>query len=193
MKLLKESPKAGLALGVKLGSMETCNLSQAFSIFKENLPEIKEAVTQNLLHDLSQIPPVVPTEDEELMWVRQAVWEEKIKIATEGKLKVIKRIISTLEHTTTKPGAITDEHIARAKDFPIEELYDGKLFKGGQGRLVGRCPFHGNGTERTPSFYIMADNKAHCFGCQWHGDAIDYVMVRDGIKFIQAVKKLNNI
>lgn len=173
--------------------METCTLSQALSIFKDQLPEIKEAVTENLLDELSKIPPVKFTTDPELLWVRQAVRDERVKQATEHKLKVIKRIVSTLEHTSTRPGAITDEHIARAKEVPITELYDGKLFKGGKGRMVGRCPFHAGGSEKTPSFYIMADNVGHCFGCSWHGDSIAFVMELDGLKFIQAVKKLNNI
>lgn len=169
----------------------TCNLSQALSIFRDRLPEIKEELTQGLLQDLAEVPPVVPTDDVDLMWVREQVRAERIKQISEYRLKVIKRIVSTLEHTSTKPGDITDEHIARAKDVPIAELYDGKLFKGGKGRMVGRCPFH---DERTPSFYIHKDNRWSCFGqCSEHGDSIAFIMKRDGLKFIQAVKKLNNI
>lgn len=171
----------------------TCTLSTALSIFRDELPEIKEAVTENLLHDLAAIPPVKETSDEMLSWVRSEVRLLRVKQTTENRVRVIKRIIGTLEHTTTKPGSITDEHIARAKEFPMTDLFDTKLFKGGKGRMVGRCPFHAGGSEKTPSFYIMTDNKGHCFGCQWHGDSIDFVIQRDGVKFIQAVKKLNNI
>lgn len=36
-----------------------------------------------------------------------------------------------------------------------------------------KCPFH---DERTPSFFVYSDNHAHCFGCSWHGDTIQFVM-----------------
>lgn len=170
----------------------TCPLNMALSIFKENLPDIREAVTQNMLHNLSLIPLVEFTPDEDLLWVRQAVRDEKIRIASEDALNTIRRIDAALNYTVPKPGGVTDEHITRAKEFPIEEMFEGKLFKSGSG-LVGRCPFHNNGKERTPSFHIKSTNHFRCFGCQVFGDSIDFVKLRDGVDFIRAVKKLNNI
>ena len=36
------------------------------------------------------------------------------------------------------------------------------------------CPFH---NEKTPSFYVNdAKGFYHCFGCQQHGSAIDWMM-----------------
>jgi phage/plasmid primase-like uncharacterized protein len=35
------------------------------------------------------------------------------------------------------------------------------------------CPFH---DEKTPSFYVVPDKHfAHCYGCGWHGDVVDFV------------------
>ncbi len=35
------------------------------------------------------------------------------------------------------------------------------------------CPFH---PDRTPSFTIYQDDRrAHCFGCGWTGDVLDFV------------------
>ncbi|GAA5050387.1 DNA primase [Erythrobacter westpacificensis] len=50
------------------------------------------------------------------------------------------------------------------------------------------CPFH---SENTPSFYVN-DQKGfyHCFGCQQHGGAIDWMMEQHGLPFIDAVKEL---
>ena len=52
---------------------------------------------------------------------------------------------------------------------------------------VACCPFH---AEKTPSFTVYEDGHYHCFGCQAHGDAIDYVRQRDGLAFRAAVAAL---
>jgi hypothetical protein len=86
-------------------------------------------------------------------------------------------------------GKLTDSDIMRAKEVPLDTLYVGKLIKGG-GRAVGKCPFH---TEKTGSFTIFLNkNKFYCFGCNVHGDAIDFVKLRDNVDFITAVKTLIN-
>jgi len=50
------------------------------------------------------------------------------------------------------------------------------------------CPFH---NENTPSFYVN-DEKGfyHCFGCQKHGGAIDWMIEQRGLEFMDAVKEL---
>lgn len=50
----------------------------------------------------------------------------------------------------------------------------------------GCCPFH---DEKTPSFYVY-DDHYHCFGCGAHGDAVSFVMQREGLEFMEAVRKL---
>ena len=85
---------------------------------------------------------------------------------------------------------ITKEDIFAAKEIPIAALY-GKFLKLSNGRAIGRCPFH-NETEGSFVIY-MQQNKWHCFGaCGKGGDAIDYIMQRDGCNFITAVKRLVN-
>ena len=50
------------------------------------------------------------------------------------------------------------------------------------------CPFH---NEKTPSFYVNdAKGFYHCFGCQQHGSAIDWMMEQRGLEFMDAVKEL---
>jgi hypothetical protein len=57
-----------------------------------------------------------------------------------------------------------------------------------RGRLqVACCPFH---LEKTPSFTVYPDGHFHCFGCGAHGDAIGYVMQRDGLDFRAALAAL---
>jgi DNA primase len=53
---------------------------------------------------------------------------------------------------------------------------------------VGLCPFH---QEKTASFKVDPVNRYfYCFGCKAAGNAIDFVMKRDRIDFIDALKLL---
>lgn len=48
------------------------------------------------------------------------------------------------------------------------------------------CPFH---EERTPSFYVVPDKGFYkCFGCGKSGDVFGFVMERQGLDFVEAVK-----
>jgi hypothetical protein len=86
-------------------------------------------------------------------------------------------------------NSITDGDIARAKDYPIEYLYVGNLRRTGRSQ-TGKCPIH---QENTGSFHIYDDNSFHCFGCQAHGDAIDFVMRTREIPFVEAVRFINKL
>ncbi len=62
-----------------------------------------------------------------------------------------------------------------------------KLVKKGH-EYSGLCPFH---NEKTPSFTLNEDKGFyHCFGCQSHGSAFDFVMETEGLGFREAVEKL---
>ena len=62
-----------------------------------------------------------------------------------------------------------------------------KLVKKGREHL-GLCPFH---KEKTPSFTVNEDKGFyHCFGCEAHGSAFDFVMDTEGLTFPEAVEKL---
>lgn len=53
---------------------------------------------------------------------------------------------------------------------------------------VGLCPFH---QEKTPSFHVKSERQFfYCFGCKAAGNAIDFVMKRDRVEFIDALKTL---
>lgn len=53
----------------------------------------------------------------------------------------------------------------------------------------GRCPFHEGKTET--SLLVDTDaGKFHCFGCDKHGDAIDWLRERRGMSFIEACQYL---
>lgn len=157
-------------------------LNEALSIFEDHLDDIKSALMENMLHNVNALPKPVPTENAVLDWVRDAVRDLEIQKIVSIPTHVIKRIVSRQQHVL-RPDAssITDDMIARAKDFPIEELYDGQLRHG-----TGLCPFH---SEKTPSFHIKK-NRYKCFGCDVYGDSISFYMKMNNCNFIQAVKAL---
>ncbi|MGH7068122.1 MAG: CHC2 zinc finger domain-containing protein, partial [Acetobacteraceae bacterium] len=67
---------------------------------------------------------------------------------------------------------------------PLAELIGGRVRLSRSGRQwKGCCPFH---DEKTPSFQVY-DDHFHCYGCGAHGDAISFVMQRQGLGFMEAV------
>ena len=54
--------------------------------------------------------------------------------------------------------------------------------------FVGLCPFH---QEKSPSFQVNSERQFfYCFGCKAKGNAIDFVMQRDRIEFVDALNQL---
>jgi DNA primase len=53
---------------------------------------------------------------------------------------------------------------------------------------TGSCPFH---DDRTPSFTVTPDKQIfHCFGCNVGGDVFKFLMLKDNLSFIEALKAL---
>ena len=53
---------------------------------------------------------------------------------------------------------------------------------------IGLCPFH---QEKTPSFHVSPTRQFFkCFGCKAGGNAIDFVMQRDRLQFVDALRLL---
>ena len=62
-----------------------------------------------------------------------------------------------------------------------------KLTKAGR-EYKACCPFH---NEKSPSFTVSEEKGFyHCFGCQKHGSAIDWMIDYGGLDFMDAVKAL---
>jgi DNA primase len=83
-------------------------------------------------------------------------------------------------------GISLDEFKAR---LPLVEIVARRVRLTRRGHEhVGLCPFH---REKTPSFTV-SESKGfyHCFGCQQHGNAIDFVMATEGVDFGEAVARL---
>jgi DNA primase len=51
-----------------------------------------------------------------------------------------------------------------------------------------RCPFH---DEKTPSFTVSPTKQvAHCFGCGWHGNSLNFIQDYEKLNFVEAVETL---
>ena len=62
-----------------------------------------------------------------------------------------------------------------------------------QNHYVGLCPFH---DDSNPSFHVSFKNTKwiwHCFGCHASGNALDFVIKKEGVSFIKAYQKLNKL
>jgi DNA primase len=88
-------------------------------------------------------------------------------------------------------GRIMEESIAEVRQATDIVALIGEyvtLRPAGGTRMKGLCPFH---QEKTPSFTVNSHTGAwHCFGCDSHGDVIDFLMKQDALTFIEAVERL---
>ncbi|BAS28310.1 DNA primase [Limnochorda pilosa] len=79
------------------------------------------------------------------------------------------------------------EEIRRRADI-VEVIADHVELRRQGRNLIGLCPFH---QERTPSFSVSSEGQFfHCFGCGAGGDVFRFLMMREGIDFPEAVRRL---
>lgn len=93
--------------------------------------------------------------------------------------KELKRLMMEVKIYTGKVKGISPEMIERARDYPIADLIEHRGF-------LAKCPFH---DDKTPSLNIR-NNFYYCHGCSANGNAIDFLMKRDGVDFKTAVDAL---
>ena len=89
------------------------------------------------------------------------------------------------------PGS-NDDFKARVLDATdIVELIGRSVALKRRGKdYVGLCPFH---QEKSPSFSVSPGKRMfYCYGCKTGGDAITFVMKRDRIEFLDALRQLGD-
>ena len=92
---------------------------------------------------------------------------------------VIKEVFLGLKPASD--GKITDADIAKAKEFPINQLLEFK-------RGFTHCIWH---NDINPSmYYYEKSNKVYCFSCSKNADVIDVVQKLKGYSFIQTINFL---
>ena len=78
-------------------------------------------------------------------------------------------------------------HIPSRADVDLVGVIGSRIQLTNRGReFVALCPFH---DDKNPSFSVVPDKGfAHCFGCGWNGDAIEFLRDHDGVDFKTAVE-----
>lgn len=97
-------------------------------------------------------------------------------------IKEIKKIKFALSQPKKTKGGVSKQQIEMARQRDIEDFIEPRPKK-----HFSICPFH---SEQKPSFYTKR-GWGFCFGCGWKGDVIKFLMERDGLTFIEAVKRLS--
>ncbi len=84
---------------------------------------------------------------------------------------------------------ISEKTIQQVRDLDIETVLKPYVeLKRKGSSLMGLCPFH---SEKTPSFSVSPQkNLYNCFGCRRGGDGIDFIMEKENLSFIEAVRKI---
>ncbi|WP_286332167.1 DNA primase, partial [Duncaniella freteri] len=86
---------------------------------------------------------------------------------------------------------ISDKTIQRVRDLDIADVLKPYVnLKRSGSSLIGSCPFH---IDNKPSFSVSPVKKLyHCFSCQRGGDAISFIMDKENLTFMDAVRKIAN-
>lgn len=85
---------------------------------------------------------------------------------------------------------INDEIIDKVRDSSdiVDIISNYVHLKKSGANYVGLCPFH---SEKTPSFTVSESKQYfHCFGCSEGGDSIAFIMKKENLDFVDAVKFL---
>lgn len=159
---------------------------ELLEIFPEAKPYLKEKLkdyrnlerelAREIIEDLKRI--YKKKTDKFTIWFLEKiveVWKgEKLNWLN----KKIRELHWVLYPKKTERG-VSREEIERAENYPFKDLV-------GTEKNFILCPFH---KEKKPSFYIK-NNWAYCFACGWHGNTIKFLMGKNKISFIEAVKFL---
>ncbi len=128
-------------------------------------------------------------ETSKLKWFYQQIKRlERLKVIYEKKR--IERLLSKEHFETKKERELFDIDAMFARPQLLMDiiLSDGINLRSKGSYGLALCPFH---QEKTPSFAAYEDNWYHCFGCQKHGNFIDYLMLKHNLTFKEALIEAN--
>ncbi|NLI91629.1 MAG: DNA primase [Peptococcaceae bacterium] len=79
------------------------------------------------------------------------------------------------------------EEVRRQADI-VEIISEHVVLKRTGKNFQGLCPFH---SEKTPSFNVNPDRQMfYCFGCQTGGNVFSFLMKKENLSFIEAVRRV---
>jgi hypothetical protein len=130
-------------------------------------------------HDLVEMSQEEPDEINSELY---AIWAGDLFMDIYRYQKELKRMTTAINPVQTpKPGAITDEMIERAREYPVENLVEFV-----RGKAKAWCH-----DDRNPSmFHGTRNNIVVCPVCDKKFGPIDVLVTRDGMTFRDAVLTL---
>ena len=176
----------------------TLTLNQALPLFEENLSEIRKACIENVEEIIRVYSPYSELDIDTSDWTTNDIELHinylYIQQHAYPMLQTIKRIDSYRYHQDPKNqnnSMVTDLDIANAKSVEKEwfiqeaNLSTGRISK-------GQCPFH---PDNDPSLTLMKSKQTgnyylKCFPCSKSWDSIGFLMERDSMTFMEAVKRI---
>lgn len=177
--------------------MHTCNLTQAIDIFQDNLTDIRLSCVANAGDTVAMYSPYTEISEDEV-WTEDALCLHTNFLAIERDLKPILNVIKRIDSyryaklNPARAGEVTDADIQRAREVS-EDWFVGEAQLGTRKPHKGVCQFH---PDKDPSLMLMKSKAKgtyylKCFVCSESWDSIGYIMKRDNVSFIQAVKIIN--
>lgn len=174
-----------------------CSLHEALEIFEENLAEIRTALIDNAGAVVQMYKPYAEKDIESICDIDSIhlhVNYLRLQSRMTPILNSVKRIDSYRYYKDPRnetSTVVTEMDIERSRQVDADwfiaeaQLSTRKPHK-------GLCVFH---ADTNPSLTLMKSKSKgtlylKCFACSWFGDSIKYIMDRDKLDFINAVKKI---
>jgi len=177
---------------------ELCPLHLALDIFEDNLADIRAACVSNAEDIVATYKPAKELDIDEPI-TKEAIHEHVNYLHVQQKLAPILNSIKRIDsyrHYKANPAAanlITDSDIQMAREAD-ESWFISQANMSTRKPSKAICPFHSD----TNASLMLMKSKAKgtfylkCFACQTTVDSIGFIMKRDGLKFIDAVRVIVN-
>jgi DNA primase len=124
-----------------------------------------------------------------LRWTREDF--EKLLDAAKATPAEKREVQTRLERRVPR-GRSNDELVRLKSSVRIDSIVGRYvLLRPSGANLVGLCPFH---EDHRPSLVVYRERQGfHCFGCQAHGDVVDFLMRIEKLGFREAVEVLKRL
>jgi len=179
--------------------MTTFPLHEALIEFEDNLADIRAACVLNAEDIVATYSPYKELDVDQPI-TKQAIHEHCNFLRVEEKLAPILNSIKRIDsyryykNNPQPVDRVTDMDIQRAREMD-DSWFIQQANLSTRKPSKGLCPFHNDSNASLMLMRSKAKGTFYlkCFACQTVVDSIGYIMKRDGVDFIKAVRIINGI